>query len=144
MTKSELVLHYFKNGSSCSQSILSAFAPDLGIDAKTAHRMAAGLGGGLGRKQYICGALNASAIVIGLRYGNSEPDEHGTKEKTYTMVREFIDEMEEELGGSSCKELLGMPILTEEDLKKAIAKDVFNTICAGCVEKAAEKLEMII
>jgi C_GCAxxG_C_C family probable redox protein len=144
MTRTELALHYFKTGSSCAQAILTAFAPDLGVDAKTAHKMASGLGGGLGRKQYVCGAINAAAIVIGLRYGNSEPDEHGTKEKTYTIVREFIDELEEELGSSSCRELLGIPILTDEDVEKAIEKDVFNTICTECVKKTAEKLDKIL
>ena len=39
----------FSEGFSCSQSVLVAFAPELGLDADAALRVSAAFGGGMGR-----------------------------------------------------------------------------------------------
>lgn len=39
----------FNEGYNCSQAVLGAFAEDAGLDVKTAFRLSAPFGGGMGR-----------------------------------------------------------------------------------------------
>ena len=49
MTKSEQATELFKNGYSCSQAVLLAFAEELNLDRETAAKIASSFGGGMGR-----------------------------------------------------------------------------------------------
>lgn len=44
-------------------------------------------------------------------------------------------------GSSSCRELLGIEILTEEGRAKGRELNLFNTVCKDCIRKVAEYLE---
>ncbi len=131
----------FNNRSSCSQAILSIFGPYFGLNEKLAHKLGSGLGAGFGRKQYLCGAVSAGALILSLKYGNEVSKDYILKEKTYTRVRDFINWFEKEMGTSSCKELLGLQILSEEGKKKGLELNLFNTVCKDCIKKVAEYLE---
>lgn len=141
MSNLDKCIEGFDNGSCCSQVILAAYAPYFGLDEKIAHKLGAGLGAGFGRKQYLCGAVSAGALVLSLKYGNEEGKDFQVKEETYTKVRDFINWFEKEMGSSSCQELLGIEILTEEERKKGQELNLFNTICKDCIRKVAEYLE---
>lgn len=141
MDRIEKMKDMFLNGSSCSQSVLAVYGPSAGIDAGLAHRIGAGLGGGLGRKQYICGAVNAGAIILGLMYGSPVPGDAAAKEKTCARVWDFIETLEKKLGASSCLDLLGWKIATPEERTQAGAKGLFGTICTGVLEAVGRELE---
>ncbi len=141
MSNIDKCIEGFDKGSCCSQVILLTFAPYFGLDEKTAHKLGAGLGAGFGRKQYLCGAVSAGALVLSLKYGNEEGKDFKIKEETYTQVRDFINWFEKEMGSSSCHELLGIEILTEEGRKKGREFGLFNTTCKDCIRKVAEYLE---
>ncbi len=49
MTRVEEAVAYFKEGFSCSQAILTAYGPTVGLDRETALKVASGFGGGMGR-----------------------------------------------------------------------------------------------
>ena len=49
MTKADRAEELFKTGACCSQAVFGAFAEELGMDAETAMKVSAGLGGGVGR-----------------------------------------------------------------------------------------------
>ena len=49
MEKSDKAAELFKGGLCCSQAVFCAFAEDFGMDAETARKVSAGLGGGVGR-----------------------------------------------------------------------------------------------
>jgi len=57
MERRNKALALFDNGYNCAQAILVAFADSGGIEEETAFRIAAGLGGGVGRTQNLCGPL---------------------------------------------------------------------------------------
>ena len=57
----------FSEGFSCSQSVLAAFAPELGLDADAALRVSAAFGGGMGRTGGTCGAVTGALMVLGLQ-----------------------------------------------------------------------------
>ena len=49
MTKADDAVALFQQGFNCTQSILSVFAPDFGLDQDTARRISHGFGAGIAR-----------------------------------------------------------------------------------------------
>ena len=99
MDKSEQAVELFKTGACCSQAVFCAFAGDFGMDAETAMKVSAGLGGGVGRLREVCGAVTGATLVLGLKYG---PD----KAVVYPHVQEFAARFKAECGSIVCRELL--------------------------------------
>jgi len=145
MSKADLALDCFKEGFNCSQAVVSAFAPELGLDRETALRVAAAFGGGMGRTGETCGAVSGALMAIGLRYGQSTPEDKQAKEKTYEIAREFLDRfgvLHE--GCVKCRDLLGYDISTPEGMQTAREKDLFQTLCPEFVRDAAEIAEQML
>ena len=130
----------FKEEYNCAQAVLSAFCEELGMDRTAALRVAAGLGGGIGRLQGPCGAVTGAILVIGLKYGSTERDKEA-KDKTYSTVREFIRLFELRNQSYICRDLLGCGF-GEED--RQIASERIKTICPKMVADAAEILESLL
>jgi len=128
-------------GSSCAKAVACAFARETGMDEGLTHRLASTLGAGFGRKQYLCGALSGGALVLGLLYGNTEPEDAPGKERAYSIVNTYLTEMEERLGSSSCRELLGVSIATAREREDAKASGVFTRVCANAIRESAAWLE---
>jgi C_GCAxxG_C_C family probable redox protein len=74
MTRIEESVAYFREGFSCSQAIVAAYAPSLGLDRDTALKIASGFGGGMGRLAETCGAITGAFMVLGLKYGSAASD----------------------------------------------------------------------
>ncbi|MCJ7610636.1 MAG: C-GCAxxG-C-C family protein, partial [Candidatus Aminicenantes bacterium] len=81
----------FRQGYNCSQAVLAAFAPRLGLERDKAFRLAQSFGAGLARLGETCGAVTGALMVIGLKYGKVRAKDEAAKEKTYRLVREFMD-----------------------------------------------------
>jgi C_GCAxxG_C_C family probable redox protein len=125
----------------CSQAVLAAFSEEFGLDHDLALRMAAGLGGGMGRMAEACGALTGAFLVIGLKYGGPPR----TKEKTYKMVRLVAEKFRERNQGCiNCRDLLGCDVGTPEGVKEAREKKLFKTACRKFVRDAVEILEEVM
>ncbi len=134
-------LTLFRQGSACSQAVLCAFASSVGLDERMAHRLATGFGAGMGRKQYVCGAISGGVAVLSLHFGNSDPSQTKTKERTYSVVRELIEAAEAELGSSSCLQLLGVEIQSDAGRAEAKRRGLFDTVCERCVLTVARLVE---
>jgi len=141
MDRIETAVKLFEKGSNCAQSILLSYADSIDIDKELASRLGAGLGGGVGRKQYICGAVNAGALVLSMKYGNSSPDEKDKKKESYKQVEAFITKMEEELGDVNCSSLLEIDISSEQGIKKAKDLGLFKKVCPNCIRVVAHFLK---
>lgn len=137
MDKTESAAENFLAGFSCSQSVLRAFASELGLDPETAARVAAAFGGGMARTGRTCGAVSGALMAIGLRYGSSRPDDTGAKETTYTLARHFLEKFTEQHGSIDCPGLLGCDIGTPEGMHKAREQHMFKTVCPAYVRDAA-------
>jgi C_GCAxxG_C_C family probable redox protein len=136
----DLARSRFSEGFSCSQSVLAAFAPELGLDADVALRVSAAFGGGMGRTGGTCGAVTGALMVLGLRYGPTVADKVA-KELTYAQAREFIARFEARHGATTCADLLGVNISTPEGQAAAREANLFKTTCPGLVASAAAILE---
>ena len=96
----------FKDGYSCSQAILLSYADEFGLDKDQAAKISATFGGGMGRLRKTCGAITGAFMVLGLKYGNSDPEDMDTKLKSYEKVRKFAKIMEDKHSSVECKVIL--------------------------------------
>ncbi len=144
MKKSEAALAYFVEGFSCSQAVLSAFAPEMGLDSETALKVAGSFGGGMGRMGGTCGAVTGAFMAIGLRYAKLDPSDNKTRDKGYEMVREFASKFAARHGSITCRELIGCDLSTKEGQTLAKEKNVFELKCRKFVSDAAAMLDEIL
>ena len=127
-------LAYFKEGYACSQSVVLAFADEFNLNKTHAKAMASTFGGGMGRLRRTCGAVTGAFMVVGLKYGNTEPDDMDNKLNGYRKVRELNAQFEEIQGSSICKELLSA-VTTDDQVKR---REHHRLICDSCVKTATE------
>lgn len=134
----------FKKGFSCSQSVLSVYAPRFGLSRTMARRVAGAFGGGMGRMGKTCGAVTGAFMVIGLKYGATKVEDLPHKEKAYALVKEFVKKFTSRHGSITCKDLLGCDLSTPKGVKTAIEKKLFATICPAFVRDASKILDHIL
>lgn len=110
INKSTKAKELFKKGYNCSQSVLGAWADELGIDLKTAMMISQSFGGGMGRMREVCGACSGAFMVLGIKYGTDDPKDFETKKALYAKVQKFAQRFKDENGFDSivCRELLGL------------------------------------
>ena len=144
MNKSEIAAGYMKSGYNCAQAIIKAYAEDVGMKAEDAIRMAAVLGGGVGRNGHICGAVSGAALIIGMKFGTTDPSDFQTKEKAYNKANELLERFRAVNNSVLCKELIQYDMKNPEELKKARAAGIFQKKCPLFVASAGQILESII
>lgn len=142
MTRSERATAMMEAGSSCAQAVFTVFAKDLGLDEEVAHRLANGLGGGFGRKQYICGAVSGAVLALGLAMGSATSGDQASKEAAYAATVDLIDWVETEEGASDCRKLLGGVDLRTPEGKAALKeRDLSASVCRPLAAKIVERVE---
>ena len=105
--REELARQAFKEGYNCSQAMVAAFSDLMGMDKKTALRLASSFGGGMGRMREVCGTVTGMFMVIGLAMGNDNSKDNTTKKNVYKSVQELAAKFKEDNGSIICRELLG-------------------------------------
>ncbi|MBN1294184.1 MAG: C_GCAxxG_C_C family protein [Candidatus Latescibacteria bacterium] len=144
MSKADDAVSMFNDGFSCSQSVFSTFAEDLGLDRDTALKIAAGFGGGMGRMGEVCGALSGAFMAIGLKYGSVEKGETDAKKQTYNLVHKAAEEFKSRHGCIHCNDLLGIDIGDYLQHQKAKMAGLFSTKCPNFVSDAADIVEKLM
>lgn len=144
MIKSDAALASFNKGITCSASVFSTFAGELGLDETTARKIACGFGAGISRTGNICGAVSGAIMVIGLRYGKAEPGDDAATEKTRALTRKFIREFTRKHGSVNCSDLLGYNLSNQDEYEAAAGAKLFRTKCPEYVKDAADILEKIL
>ena len=119
-SRTEQAVALFKEGYNCSQSVFAAYADLFGMDKKTALRVSASFGGGIGRMREVCGAANGMFMVAGMLTGATEGKDQTAKKNNYEVVQRLAAEFKKENGGTYiCRELLGL----DKDGKKADTRE---------------------
>lgn len=146
MTAKEKAGKYFLEGYNCSQSVFCAFCDRFGIEEETAKKISAGLGGGVGRMREVCGAVTASAMVLGSICAPIDGNDAESKKKNYELVREFSDRFLERHSSVVCREMLKLDVKMENTAKPddRTAEYYKKRPCLKVVEDAAEILEDMI
>jgi C_GCAxxG_C_C family probable redox protein len=139
--KSEVAVEKFLSGFNCAQSILYAFGPELGLDAETALKVATGLGGGMGGRGEVCGAVTGGILALGLKYGRGEQAEKSATREAYQKTGELMAAFERVHGSCLCRTLLaGCDLRTAEGMKRFREQDLHHKVCAECVRTVGEIL----
>ena len=146
MNRIEKTVDLQRNGGlNCSQAILTAFGEQFGMDAETAKMLGRPWGGGMGHLAETCGYLTGAILVLAQAYKHNDEDQ--AREEVFEAVRELFSRFEKQRGTTSCKELLGADISTDEGLKKIKQEQLVKKICcgdSGIGQDVAEILEELI
>ena len=142
MTHEERALQYFQSGANCAQAVVLAFHEELGMDEKTAARLASSFGGGIGRLREVCGAVSGMMMVYGLLRGYDDLQNPEAKKAHYENVQALAARFREENGSIICRELLALhkDEQTEPTPTPRDAKFYHSRPCMGFVQSAARIL----
>lgn len=128
----------FETSSACSQSVAAAFTDRMGMDFAAVHRGMAGFGGGMGTRQLTCGAVTGGVFVLSAAFGTDGPPEPEQKTVVKEKVDAFFAAVEERLGATDCRGLLGCT------LTEASEKGLFSSRCPDIVRTCAEEVEKLL
>ena len=134
----------FQEGYNCSQSVCTAFSGKLGYSREQALKVASAFGGGIGHNDEICGAVSGALMVVGMKHGRVRADDSEAKMRCYNLAGEFMTRFKEMYGSVRCTDLLGCDLSTEQGMKHAREKGLFNTLCVSFVRDASKILEDIL
>jgi len=145
MDHSEKALSYFDNKFNCSQSVLTAFTDELGLNEDESLRVASAFGGGMGRQQLTCGAVTGAAMALGLKFGKGKNDEDAKKQLTYDKTIELFEAFTKLNGSTNCRKLLNdLDMRNETELGLINQQNLFHTNCRKYVVDAVKLTEQII
>ena len=91
MSRAEEAKKQFEKGFHCAPAVLSTYSEQLGLEKASALKIACGFGGGIGRMGRTCGAVTGALMVFGLKHGQVNLADQESSQRTYTLVKEFID-----------------------------------------------------
>ena len=106
-TRSERARELFRSGYNCCQSVIGAYADELGISFETCMLLSSAFGGGMGRLREVCGTVSAMFMILGLKEGYTLPEDKETKRKNYETAQNLANKFKAENGSIICRELLG-------------------------------------
>ncbi len=136
---------YFLKGASCSQAVLAAFHSEIGLDEKTALKLASSFGAGMGRLREVCGALSAAFMIAGLLYGYAGLEDEDAKAAHYKRIRDLAHDFKERNGSILCRELLGLEAAEESWTPEARTQTYYESRpCLEIVKSAADRMENYI
>ena len=116
-----------------------SFKEYFGIEGALLPRLASGFGAGIGQKGSVCGALTASVMAIGMKFGRTDPKDRQALSKVNERCRSFWERFEKEFGSSGCYNLIGYYLNNPEENEKW-RKTGGRDKCAELVKKTAQML----
>jgi C_GCAxxG_C_C family probable redox protein len=131
----------FESGYYCAESVLMAVADAQKIETRIVPAVATGFCSGQARTCGQCGAVSGAVMSLGMLTGRHSPEE--TVDKTYEVVREFLEEFKRRFGSTNCEELLGCDLGTQEGQVKFQSEGLQES-CFGYTEEAARIVMRLI
>ena len=138
----ELAVQKFEQGYNCCQAVFATYADLFGMTEEEALKLSSPMGGGIGRMREVCGAVSATALLEGLKEGNTNPVDKEAQGRTYETVRIMCDRFKEENGSIICKELLGIKKAEQSSTPSDRTQEYYSSRpCTGLVASAARIVE---
>ena len=142
---SDYAKELFKKCYNCSQSVFVAFCDETGLDIEEALKISSSFGGGMGRLREVCGAVSGMFMVVGMKYGYTDPTDKSKKSEHYKLIQSLAKRFENKNQSIICRDLLKLTSKLEapipEDRTEAYYK---KRPCAELVEYAAQILDEYI
>jgi len=147
MNRVEKTVDLHRNGKlSCSQAILTAYGESYGMDPQTAKMLGRPWAGGIGHQALTCGYLTGAVLVLALALNNQ--DEGKARKDQDRAIQTLFSRFKELYGGATtCRELLGADMTTEEGKRKIQEEGLVAEHChckGGIGQHVAEILETLI
>lgn len=133
-----------ESGWNCAQSVFVAFTDVTKMDERTALRVSASFGGGMGRMREVCGAVSGALMVLGAVFAPLDPTDRAAKAAHYALVQEFARRFREKNGSIICRELLAQPSDTNPVPEARTQQYYQKRPCALLVRDAAEIVEDLL
>jgi len=144
LNRAEEAKTQFEKGFHCAPAVLSTYSEQLGLEKALALKIACGFGAGIGRMGKTCGAVTGALMVIGLKHGQVNLADEESSQRTYTLVKEFIDRFTALHGCIECKELIGYDLSDSGELSLARESGAFQNKCPSFVYDSACILEDVL
>ena len=108
--KAKLAGELFMQGYNCSQSVIAAWADEIGLDRQTALLVSSGFGGGMGRLREVCGAVSGAFMVLSYKFGSTDVSDGKAKAALYETIQDFAARFKQENRFDSivCRDMLGL------------------------------------
>ena len=140
----EQAVAFYKQGYTCTQSILASFARRYGLQQELAFRIGEPFGAGTSCTNDMCGSVTGAIMVLGLQNGADRWDDEAARIHTYHTVHELIQRFKAIHGSIQCSDLLGYNLSDPQQLQTVWEKGLFMELCPVLVRDAAQiLLEMI-
>ncbi len=136
--KQEKAVHTFQSNFNCAQAVFSVFAEDLGLDKDTCLKISTAFGGGMARRQKVCGAVTGGLMALGMKHGKGLEDADEKKTRTYEISEDFMKAFKERNGSIDCRDILGADMRTEKGMEIIQKGNLFKVRCEKCVKDAVE------
>ena len=139
---SEKAANNFRDGYNCAQSVLLAFANQVGLKEDEALKLASSFGGGMGRLREVCGAVSAMFMIAGILKGYTEPNNDVVKADHYKLIQDLAAEFKLKHGTIICRELLGLEGTEFSPIPSARTDEYYKERpCEEFIKCAAEIVE---
>lgn len=139
---SEKAANNFRDGYNCAQSVLLAFANQVGLKEDEALKLASSFGGGMGRLREVCGAVSAMFMIAGILKGYTEPNNDVVKADHYKLIQDLAAEFKLKHGTIICRELLGLDGTEFSPIPSARTDEYYKERpCEEFIKCAAEIVE---
>lgn len=139
---SEKAANNFREGYNCAQSVLLAFANQVGLKEDEALKLASSFGGGMGRLREVCGAVSAMFMIAGILKGYTEPNNDVVKADHYKLIQDLAAEFKLKHGTIICRELLGLDGTEFSPIPSARTDEYYKERpCEEFIKCAAEIVE---
>ena len=131
---------FYKQGYTCTQSILASFAKRYDLPQTLAFRIGEPFGAGTSCTNDMCGSVTGALMVLGLQYGSIHSNDEIARSFTYQRVHELIQRFIEIHGSIQCSDLLGYNLSDPKQLQTVWEKGLFIQLCPNLVRDAAQIL----
>lgn len=102
----ETAKELFKNGYSCSQAVMMAYADVCNIAPEFASQISSPFGGGIARMHEVCGCVCSMALVAGFIEPAPNPKDLPQVQKNRALTRSLAEKFRENHGDIVCRNLL--------------------------------------
>ena len=135
----ELALQNGKDGQTCSEAVMTAFADLTGLEIPMAHKLVSGMAGGMGGMGKTCGAVTSAYLSLGLIFGPECVEDVKKRDNTMRLINEFSTRFIAEFGSIKCTELcVGVDLRSPEDRKRLRESGLPNKFVHGAATILAQ------
>jgi C_GCAxxG_C_C family probable redox protein len=142
MTRYEKAFDYHVRGFNCCQSVIAAFADEIGMTEQECFDLGGGFGGGAGTGE-LCGAIVGGIMVLGKLTPVDPADPVGSKKRTQAKGKKLQAEFEFRFRHLRCADLVKEEEIYGEAPMWASHVEIRNR-CDAMILTAVELVELIM